>query len=180
LGIPTVLDRFIEQALLQVLQEEWDPTFSERSYGFRPQRNAHQAAEQAQAYIRKGYTWGVDIDLEKFLEGLDHRPKTPGVHLLVAGLFKTLAAGGLRGDRADLGLEDEVRRRSRTAHGPKPAEVGRAPGGPAHGADLRPEPEGCEPTLRGLASAERSFTRPAQLPNRVILTRGDVDGRQVP
>jgi RNA-directed DNA polymerase len=68
LGIPTVLDRFIEQALLQVLQEEWDPTFSERSYGFRPQRNAHQAVEQAQAYIRRGYTWVVDLDLEKFFD----------------------------------------------------------------------------------------------------------------
>ena len=49
LGIPIVLDRFIEQALLQVLQEEWDPTFSESSYGFRPQRSAHQAVGQAQA-----------------------------------------------------------------------------------------------------------------------------------
>jgi RNA-directed DNA polymerase len=68
LGIPTVLDRFIEQALLQVLQEEWDPTFSERSDGFRPQRSAHQAVEQAQAYMREGYTWVVDIDLEKFFD----------------------------------------------------------------------------------------------------------------
>jgi RNA-directed DNA polymerase len=72
LGIPTVLDRFIEQALLQVLQEEWDPTFSERSYGFRPQRNAHQAVEQAQAYLRAGYTWVVDIDLEKFFDRVNH------------------------------------------------------------------------------------------------------------
>jgi RNA-directed DNA polymerase len=66
LGIPTVLDRFIEQALLQVLQGEWDPTFSEGSYGFRPKRSAHHAVGQAQAYIRAGYTWVVDIDLEKF------------------------------------------------------------------------------------------------------------------
>lgn len=72
LGIPTVLDRFIEQALLQVLQEAWDPTFSERSYGFRPQRNAHQAVERAQAYIREGYTWVVDIDLEKFFDRVNH------------------------------------------------------------------------------------------------------------
>jgi len=72
LGIPTVLDRFIEQALLQVLQEEWDPTFSERSYGFRPQRSAHQAVEQAQAYMREGYTWVVDIDLEKFFDWVNH------------------------------------------------------------------------------------------------------------
>src|SRR5215831_8081804 len=68
LGIPTVLDRFIEQAVLQVLQEEWDATFSERSYGFRPQRSAHQAVGQAQADIRAGYTWVVDIDLEKLLD----------------------------------------------------------------------------------------------------------------
>jgi RNA-directed DNA polymerase len=72
LGIPTVLDRFIEQALLQVLQEEWDPTFSENSYGFRPQRSAHQAVEQAQAYIRDGYTWVVDLDLEKFFDRVNH------------------------------------------------------------------------------------------------------------
>jgi RNA-directed DNA polymerase len=72
LGIPTVLDRFVAQALLQVLQEEWDPTFSERSYGFRPQRSAHQAVAQAQAYMRDGYTWGVDIDLEKFFDRVNH------------------------------------------------------------------------------------------------------------
>jgi Reverse transcriptase (RNA-dependent DNA polymerase) len=72
LGIPTVLDRFIEQALLQVLQEEWDPTFSESGYGFRPQRSAHQAVGQAQAYIREGYTWVVDIDLEKFFDRVNH------------------------------------------------------------------------------------------------------------
>jgi RNA-directed DNA polymerase len=72
LGIPTVLDRFIEQALLQVLQEEWDPTFSEGSYGFRPKRSAHHAVGQAQAYIRAGYTWVVDIDLEKFFDRVNH------------------------------------------------------------------------------------------------------------
>jgi RNA-directed DNA polymerase len=72
LGIPIVLNRCIEQALLQVLQEEWDPTFSERSDGFRPQRSAHQAVEQAQAYIRDGYTWVVDLDLEKFFDRVNH------------------------------------------------------------------------------------------------------------
>jgi RNA-directed DNA polymerase len=72
LGIPIVLDRFIEQALLQVLQQEWDPTFSERSHGFRPQRSAHQAVGQAQAYIRAGYTWVVDIDLEKLFDRVNH------------------------------------------------------------------------------------------------------------
>ena len=72
LGVPIVLDRFIEQALLQVLQEEWDETFSERSYGFRPRRSAHQAVAQAQAYIRQGYTWVVDIDVEKFFDRVNH------------------------------------------------------------------------------------------------------------
>jgi RNA-directed DNA polymerase len=72
LGIPIVLDRFIEQALLQVLQQEWDPTFSGQSYGFRPQRSAHQAVGQAQTYIRAGYTWVVDIDLEKFFDRVNH------------------------------------------------------------------------------------------------------------
>ena len=63
LGIPVVLDRFIEQALLQVLQADWDPTFSAWSYGFRPGRSAHQAVAQAQTYIRAGYAWVADLDL---------------------------------------------------------------------------------------------------------------------
>jgi len=72
LGLPIVLDRCIEHALLQVLQPEWDPTFSERSDGFRPQRSAHQAVGQAQAYSRDGDTWVVDIDLEKFFDRVNH------------------------------------------------------------------------------------------------------------
>jgi RNA-directed DNA polymerase len=72
LGIPTVLDRFIQQAVLQVLQEQWDPTFSEHSYGFRPQRSAHQAVAQAQRYIAEGHGWVVDIDLEKFFDRVNH------------------------------------------------------------------------------------------------------------
>jgi RNA-directed DNA polymerase len=72
LGIPTVLDRFIEQALLQVLQRRWDRTFSEHSYGFRPKRSAHQAVNQAQQYIAQGYRWVVDIDLEKFFDRINH------------------------------------------------------------------------------------------------------------
>src|SRR6201986_2567848 len=66
LGIPTVLDRFIQQAVLQVLQADWDGTFSETSFGFRPGRSAHQAVAQAQAYIASGYAVVVDTDLEKF------------------------------------------------------------------------------------------------------------------
>ncbi len=72
LGIPTVLDRFIQQALHQVLQEQWDGSFSEHSYGFRPNRNAHQAVAAAQRYIRDGYDWVVDIDLEKFFDRVNH------------------------------------------------------------------------------------------------------------
>jgi RNA-directed DNA polymerase len=68
LGIPTVLDRLIQQAILQVLQPQWDPTFSEYSFGFRPGRSAHQAVAQAQAYVAEGYGWTVDIDLEKFFD----------------------------------------------------------------------------------------------------------------
>jgi RNA-directed DNA polymerase len=68
LGIPTVLDRLIQQAILQVLQPQWDPTFSKYSFGFRPERSAHQAVAQAQAYVAEGYDWTVDIDLEKFFD----------------------------------------------------------------------------------------------------------------
>jgi len=72
LGIPTVLDRFIQQALLQVLQQDWDTTFSESSYGFRPKRSAHQAIKQSQKYLKKGYQWVVDMDLEKFFDRVNH------------------------------------------------------------------------------------------------------------
>ncbi len=67
LGIPTVLDRFIQQAVMQVLQRKWGRTFSEHSYGFRPGRSAPQAVAAAQKYIAEGYRWCVDLDLEKFL-----------------------------------------------------------------------------------------------------------------
>jgi RNA-directed DNA polymerase len=72
LGIPTVVDRFVQQAVLQVLQERWDPTFSEHSYGFRPGRSAHQAVVKAQEYIQQGYDWVVDLDLEKFFDRVNH------------------------------------------------------------------------------------------------------------
>ncbi|MFG3592030.1 reverse transcriptase domain-containing protein [Bradyrhizobium sp. RDI18] len=68
LGIPTVLDRFIQQAVMQVLQADWDGTFSDASFGFRSGRSAHQAVERAQAYIASGHAVVVDIDLEKFLD----------------------------------------------------------------------------------------------------------------
>jgi RNA-directed DNA polymerase len=72
LGIPTVLDRFIQQAVMQVLQRQWDPTFSDHSYGFRPGRSAHQAVVQAQRYIAEGHRWCVDLDLEKFFDRVNH------------------------------------------------------------------------------------------------------------
>lgn len=72
LGVPCVVDRVIQQALLQVLQKQWDPTFSEHSYGFRPGRSAHQAVAQAQRYIAEGYNYVVDIDLEKFFDRVNH------------------------------------------------------------------------------------------------------------
>src|SRR6202162_598531 len=72
LGVPCVVDRLIQQAMLQVLQERWDPTFSEHSYGFRPGRSAHQAVAQAQQYIAEGYNVVVDLDLEKFFDRVNH------------------------------------------------------------------------------------------------------------
>ena len=72
LGIPCVLDRFIQQAVLQVLQKRWDPTFSEHSHGFRPGRSAQQAVHEAQQYIARGYGWVIDIDLEKFFDRVNH------------------------------------------------------------------------------------------------------------
>jgi RNA-directed DNA polymerase len=72
LGIPTVLDRFIQQAVMQVLQRSWDHTFSAHSYGFRPGRSAHQAVAKAQQYIAEGYGWVVDLDLEKFFDRVNH------------------------------------------------------------------------------------------------------------
>ena len=72
LGIPTVVDRLIQQALLQVLQPLIDPTFSEHSYGFRPGRSAHQAVVAARAHVQAGYSWVVDVDLEKFFDRVNH------------------------------------------------------------------------------------------------------------
>src|SRR6202171_967137 len=68
LGIPTALDRFVQQAVMLVLQRQWNPTFSQHSYGFRPHRSAHQAVAQAQQYIAQGYGWVIDLDLEKFFD----------------------------------------------------------------------------------------------------------------
>ena len=72
LGIPTVLDRMVQQAVMQVLQDRWDAEFSEHSHGFRPGRSAHQAVAKAQKYIAEGRRWVVDLDLEKFFDRVNH------------------------------------------------------------------------------------------------------------
>ena len=72
LGIPAVLDRLIQQAIAQIMQEEWDSQFHNNSYGFRPHRNAHQAIGYAQSVIRDGYNWVVDCDLEAFFDQVNH------------------------------------------------------------------------------------------------------------
>ncbi|QAU25554.1 hypothetical protein EO087_14660 [Dyella sp. M7H15-1] len=72
LGIPTVLDRLIQQAVLQILQPIVEPSFSRSSYGFRPGRNAHQAVKAAKQYVQQGHRWVVDIDLEKFFDRVNH------------------------------------------------------------------------------------------------------------
>jgi group II intron reverse transcriptase/maturase len=72
LGIPTVLDRFLQQAIAQALTPLFELRFSSHSYGFRPGRSAHQAVQQAQEYVQAGYEWVVDIDLEKFFDRVNH------------------------------------------------------------------------------------------------------------
>lgn len=72
LGIPTVVDRLIQQAMHQVMSPVWEPDFSNHSYGFRPGRGAHQAVEAARAHVESGRRWVVDIDLEKFFDRVNH------------------------------------------------------------------------------------------------------------
>jgi RNA-directed DNA polymerase len=72
LGIPTVQDRFIQQAMHQVLSPQFEPTFSEHSYGFRPGRSAHEAVKAARAHVEAGYRWVVDIDMERFFDTVNH------------------------------------------------------------------------------------------------------------
>ena len=91
LGIPSVLDRLIQQALLQVLQPGFDRTFSEHSHGFRPGRSAHGAIREARRHIQSGKRWVVDVDLEKFFDRVNH-------DVLMGRLAKRI------GDRRVLGL----------------------------------------------------------------------------
>src|SRR5437660_8724248 len=103
LGVPCVVDRLIQQALLQVLQERWDPTFSEHSYGFRPGRSAHQAVAQAQRYVAAGYSVVVDLDLEKFFDRVNHdsltaRVAARGTHKRVLELIRAFLKSGVMED----------------------------------------------------------------------------------
>ena len=105
LGIPTVMDRFIQQALQQVLQSEWDSTFSMQSYGFRPNRSAHHAVLQTRAYLHEGYSWVVDMDLEKFFDRVNHdllmhkiKQRVPEKPILV--LINRFLKSGVRGGGA--------------------------------------------------------------------------------
>jgi RNA-directed DNA polymerase len=93
-SVPTVRDRFIQQAVMPVLQKRWDPTFSEHRYGFRPERSAHQAVEAAQKYIVAGYRWCVDLDLEKFLDRVSHGKRLAKIAEGVSGqrLLKLIRA----------------------------------------------------------------------------------------
>ena len=118
LGIPTVTDRVVQQAIAQVLTPIFDPTFSESSFGFRPGRNAHQAIKQVQAYVKDGWTIAVDIDLAKFFDTVNHDVlmnllgRTIGDKPLLRLIGRYLRAGVLVGEHIE------------------PSEVGTPQGGP--------------------------------------------------
>ena len=133
LGIPTVVDRFIQQAILQVLPPVYDPTFSSSSYGFRPGKSAQQALEAGRAHVASGRTWVVDLDLEKFLEPSSHCPHgagegreevSHGLHLLGHLDTEARLASSVDVDGAQLaaldtlqdGLPGDAQRLHRRAH----------------------------------------------------------------
>ncbi len=103
LGIPTVLDRFVQQLLLQVLQPVFEPTFSEHSHGFRPGRRAHDAVREAQQYIQDGRRWVVDVDLEKFFDRVNHDVLMGKLHNRIRdqrmlGIIRRYLAAGIMAD----------------------------------------------------------------------------------
>jgi RNA-directed DNA polymerase len=105
LGIPTVLDRLVQQAILQVLQPLLDPSFSKYSYGFRPNRSAHQAVYQAQSYIQAGYDWVVDLDLEAFFDRVNHdRLMTRLSHVIADKRLRWIVRGFLRAGVMEAGV----------------------------------------------------------------------------
>src|SRR6266478_602837 len=110
LGIPCVLDRFVQQAVLQVLQKRWDPTFSEHSHGFRPGHSARQAVHEAQQYIAEGHGWVVDLDLEKFFDRVNHD------RLLAAVAEGTPQGGPLSPLLSNLVLDELDRELERRGH----------------------------------------------------------------
>jgi RNA-directed DNA polymerase len=118
LGIPTVSDRVLQQAIAQVLTPIFDPTFSDSSFGFRPGRNAHQAIRQVQAYVKDGWRIAVDVDLAKFFDSVDHDllmgllGRSIGDKRLLRLIARYLRAGVLVGERLE------------------PSEVGTPQGGP--------------------------------------------------
>lgn len=107
LGIPTVVDRVIQQALLQVLTPIFDPRFSESSYGFRPGRSAHDAVRAAQRYVREGKAWVVDLDIEKFFDQVNHDLLMDRIARVVRDkrvlrlIGRYLRAGALVGERVE-------------------------------------------------------------------------------
>ena len=110
LGTPTIIDRVIQQAVLQRLQPQWDPTFSEHSYGFRPGRSAHQAVAQAQAFVIEGYRFVVDIDLAKFFDRVNHDRLMAAVAARVSDRrVRRLIRGYLTAGVLDGGLFEESR-----------------------------------------------------------------------
>jgi len=110
LGIPTVLDRMIQQAMQQELSEVFEETFSDHSYGFRPGRSAHEAVETAREYIEAGYQWAVDIDMGKFFDTVNHdrlmaRMKTVVEDIRVLRLVNEYLKASVMVDGVELGSE---------------------------------------------------------------------------
>ncbi len=110
IGIPTVQDRVIQQAIHQILSMEYEPGFSQHSYGFRPRRRAHDAVKAARGYIETGYKWVVDIDMAKFFDTVNHdrlmaRMKADNVDKRVLRLVNEYLKAGVMVDGVVMGTE---------------------------------------------------------------------------